>query len=104
MNQIQFTIALTKKMLCILVDILTVGLVIVNLHFLLLFLLLLLIIILLIFFLQIMVFNTSGDRDPRVLLQPFLNRKFVNQKPIIFLSLTKISQIFFCIKFAFVLL
>ena len=103
MNQIQFTIALTKKMLYILVDILTVGLVIVNLHFLLLFLLLLLIIILLIF-LQIMVFNTSGDRDPRVLLQPFLNRKFVNQKPIIFLSLTKISQIFFCIKFAFVLL
>ena len=103
MNRIQFTIALTKKMLYILVDILTVGLVIVNLHFLLLFLLLLLIIILLIF-LQIMVFNTSGDRDPRVLLQPFLNRKFVNQKPIIFLSLTKISQIFFCIKFAFVLL
>ena len=71
-------------MLYILVDVLTVGLVIVNLNF----------VNSLFtsfayhhpthFFLQIMVFNTSGDRDPRVLLHPFLNRKFVNQKPIIF--------------------
>ena len=26
---------------------------------------------------KVMIFNTSGDRDPRILLQPFLNRKLL---------------------------